>query len=144
MLQTTVTVRELFNPNIVGTHTVVGTVVIAGCTYDVTQNVTVHPYPVLAPLSTVSVCDGASLDLDANLPPEIAGVAGTGQWYTGIDNSGTPVSGTVTVNNGDQFYYEYISTLGACVVGTVLDVIVSGALLNDVMCFTNSFRCPIE
>ena len=126
----------IFTPNIIGTHTITGTIIIAGCTYDVTQDVTVHPYPVLAPLSTVSVCDGASLDLDANLPTETSGVAGTGQWYTGTDNTGTPVSGTVTVNNGDQFYYEYISTLGGCVVGTVLDVIVdtapvvAGSLLN--------------
>ncbi|MDC0296990.1 hypothetical protein OAK92_00300, partial [Crocinitomicaceae bacterium] len=126
-----------FTPNITGTHIITGTIVIAGCSYDVVQNVTVHPYPVLAPLSTVSVCDGASLDLDANSPSETSGVAGTGQWYTGSDNTGTPVSGTVTVNNGDQFYYEYTSTSGGCVVGTVLDVIVdvapvvSGSLLNS-------------
>ncbi|MDB4340317.1 hypothetical protein OAA13_01550, partial [Crocinitomicaceae bacterium] len=127
----------IFTPNISGTQIITGTIVIAGCSYDVVQNVTVHPYPVLAPLSTVSVCDGASLDLDANSPSETSGVAGTGQWYTGTDNTGTPVSGTVTVNNGDQFYYEYISTLGGCIVGTVLDVIVdvapivSGSLLNE-------------
>ena len=78
--------------------------------------VIVNPLPVLAPVTNPEVCaDAATIDLDALAPAETAGVSGSGQWYTGADNTGGPVSGVQNVTDGVQFFYEYTSTLGGCV-----------------------------
>ncbi len=112
----------------------------SSCIDDATITVTVNPVPVLDPVSNPAVCaDANTIDLSALTPSETAGVAGAGQWYTGTDNSGTPVSGTQTVNNGDQFFYEYTSTTGSCtddvtITVTVNPVPVLGSVSNPAVC----------
>lgn len=102
------------------------TATAGSCTADAMITVTVNPVPVLSAVSNPSVCaDANSIDLSAITPSETAGVAGTGQWYTGTNNTGTPVSGVQTVSNGDQFFYEYTSSVGSCTDDVTISVTVN-------------------
>ncbi|MDC0313807.1 PKD domain-containing protein, partial [Flavobacteriales bacterium] len=87
--------------------------------------VIVNPLPVLAAVANPEVCANSnSVDLDALVPAETAGVGGSGQWYTGTNNTGGPVSGAQNVSDGDQFFYEYTSTVGGCVDDVIITVTV--------------------
>lgn len=90
---------------------------------------------------TLLCSDDPTVDLNAVEPTISNGVVCSGQWYRGTDNTGTPVSGVMTVSNGDNFYFECTVTFGtfSCPYGIVETVNlqeapVLSAVANPVEC----------
>jgi hypothetical protein len=78
-----------FNPNTVGTHVITITHDNGeGCVYTATQNVTVHPVPLLSSIVNPTICAGQTILLSNFVPGEANGVPGTGVWYVGTNNTG--------------------------------------------------------
>ena len=94
--------------------------------FTATQNVTVHPVPLLGSVTNPTICSGQTILLSNFVPGEANGVAGTGVWYVGTNNAGPLAStGAITPVNGAQYYYEYTATAGGCRDGEVLTVTVN-------------------
>ncbi|MBK6833607.1 MAG: T9SS type A sorting domain-containing protein [Bacteroidetes bacterium] len=113
-----------FNPNTVGTHTITLTHNNGeGCVFTTTQNVTVHPNPILGSVTNPTICSGQTILLSNFVPGETNGVAGTGVWYVGTNNLGAlAATGAITPLNGAQYFYQYTANAGGCSDGEVLTV----------------------
>lgn len=74
----------------------------------------VNTVPVLQPLSDIVECeDQNTVNFNTLNPVVLNGVAGNGSWIN--IQTQAPVSGTVTVTNGQSFAYTFTSTNGSCV-----------------------------
>jgi len=97
----------------------------SSCSETVTFSIIDGEDPQVSPLVNPQICDNVtSIDLDTvTVVVNSAMYPGTGVWYTGADNTGAVVSGVQSgLSNGDQFYYEFTTTLNSCIDGEVLTI----------------------
>ncbi|MCB9188359.1 MAG: gliding motility-associated C-terminal domain-containing protein [Flavobacteriales bacterium] len=103
-----------FNPITVGSTYVYSTATAGGCEYIDSVEVTVNEVPLLSSTIDPVVCAGETILLSDYTPGEANGVPGTGTWYTNAGFTTPASTGAITPTNGQQFYYQYVSTAGSC------------------------------
>lgn len=85
------------------------------------------------------ICETATINLNTLVPGVLNGVNGTGSWYNLSNNQ--PVSGTITPQNGDAWYYLFTSNPGNCVSSDTIVAIVNDLPVLDmynILCDDNT------
>ncbi|MEO5906341.1 MAG: gliding motility-associated C-terminal domain-containing protein, partial [Saprospiraceae bacterium] len=81
-------------------------------------------------LADPQLCEAETLDFTAMVPGILNGVPGTGQWFDLSTN--LPVSGIITPQNGDSWYYLFTSNPGDCQSSDTLAAVVNPLPFIDV------------